>query len=340
MGLFGQLAPWLQQTLQHLTEPFLAFVTPRSRIFWVYLLTSLVPVLIFCALRVRGNGRSTIAAWWNTCFPKALVWSESARVDYAYYVINTVFMTTVFGVFTISEYEVRTAALAAFADWGVAPTTVFELPHAASVLIVTVLCGLAVDFGLFLAHYAQHKIPLLWEFHKVHHSAAVLTPITVYRMHPVDDVVVGLSAGVIGGLVQASLQHLVFAGVHDAKILGLNPIFFLSYVCAYHLRHSHFWLGYPAWLSHILISPAQHQIHHSKDQRHYDKNMGFIFAVWDHWFGTLYVPRGRERLEFGLSAHEEREFSSVARLYFLPFRKALGPVQRPRPSAGPELSRL
>ena len=70
------------------------------------------------------------------------------------------------------------------------------------------------------------------------------------------------------------------------------------------------------------MSPAQHQIHHSADPRHYDRNMGLVFAFWDWLAGTLYVPEGREEVRFGLADGEHREYDSVGRLYGLPFVKA------------------
>jgi sterol desaturase/sphingolipid hydroxylase (fatty acid hydroxylase superfamily) len=78
------------------------------------------------------------------------------------------------------------------------------------------------------------------------------------------------------------------------------------------LRHSHVWLSYGRALEHVAISPAQHQIHHSADRRHFDRNFGSALAIWDWLFGTLYVTRERERLTFGLSAAEKNHRDNVA----------------------------
>jgi sterol desaturase/sphingolipid hydroxylase (fatty acid hydroxylase superfamily) len=329
MDLAFHLLLWLRHVATIVAQPFLFVVTPRERIYWVYLVTSLLPCVAFCVTRARGGRRPSLGAVWRYCFPRRIFLHRSARIDYVYFVVNTIAMAVALGTLTISQHEVYRATLSRLTAWGFAPATAMTRPHVVATLIVTGLSALAMDFGLFLAHYNQHKIPLLWQFHKVHHSAEVLTPITVYRMHPIDDVVVGLFAGVLGGLTPALLGVFVFPGVHAVELFGLNPVFFLSYLGLYHLRHSHFWLPYPTWLSHVLVSPAQHQIHHSKDPRHFDKNIGFIFAFWDWLFGTLYVPKVRERLVFGLAGDEDREFSSVARLYLVPFRKAAAMLRRP-----------
>ena len=50
----------------------------------------------------------------------------------------------------------------------------------------------------------------------------------------------------------------------------------------------------------MLISPAQHQVHHSVDPRHHDRNYGEVLALWDWLFGTLYISRAGETIRFGL----------------------------------------
>jgi sterol desaturase/sphingolipid hydroxylase (fatty acid hydroxylase superfamily) len=165
-------------------------------------------------------------------------------------------------------------------------------------------------------------VPVLWEFHKVHHSAEVLTPITAYRMHPVDDLLSGTLSGLLAGAMHGVFDHLFAGNAGIFAVMGVNAGVFAFYLAGYNLRHSHVWLAYPGWLSHFLISPAQHQVHHSLDPRHFDKNMGFIFACWDWAARTLYVPREREELSFGLDGNEHRDFDGVLTLYILPVKNA------------------
>ena len=102
--------------------------------------------------------------------------------------------------------------------------------------------------------------------------------------------------------------------------MGMNVIAFVYYFMGYALRHSHFWISYGPVLSHVFISPAQHQIHHSADKKHWDKNFGGTFALWDWLFGTLYIPRKKEDLTFGIGRESEWEFPSVWSLYAKPFQ--------------------
>jgi len=51
----------------------------------------------------------------------------------------------------------------------------------------------------------------------------------------------------------------------------------------------------------VLQSPAHHQIHHSTDPAHFNRNLGSFLAIWDWMFGTLYMPgRTRQKLDFGV----------------------------------------
>ena len=163
---------------------------------------------------------------------------------------------------------------------------------------------------------------MLWSFHRVHHAAEVLTPITAYRSHPVEHFVTGILGAPVIGMAAVFFQNLSSQDMQVAAIFGVNAFTFLFSLFGYHLRHSHVWLSYGPVLSRVFISPAQHQIHHSVDPRHRDKNFGIRFALWDALFGTLYVPKERESLKVGLSDADPREFATVRQLYFLPFAKA------------------
>jgi len=114
-----------------------------------------------------------------------------------------------------------------------------------------------------------------------------------------------------------------FFFVNDVSFWSLDSVSLAAivfYLFGYNLRHSHIWLSYgPRW-SRWFISPAQHQIHHSRKPEHIDRNMGFMFAVWDRLFGTLYVPVEEEELPLGLEGEPEGNFATAADCYIRPFR--------------------
>ena len=67
---------------------------------------------------------------------------------------------------------------------------------------------LLFDLGYWIGHRAMHEIPLLWEFHKTHHAAEVLTPVTSARSHPVDDLIQMNAIAATSGLGYGALVYL------------------------------------------------------------------------------------------------------------------------------------
>jgi sterol desaturase/sphingolipid hydroxylase (fatty acid hydroxylase superfamily) len=306
--------------------PFLFLTGPTHRLYWLYLLSAaaMAVALYLC----RHGGRRAFRACIAFLLPKAIYAHRSSFLDYRFFYVNTAVFSMILGPVVGSSTIAGAIARACGAD-----TAASAGPLVTAALTLSIL--LAMDLALYFGHWLQHRIPVLWEFHKVHHSAEVLTPVTAFRAHPVDDLLNLTLTAASTGIVQGIFEAAYGTQIVDMRILGVNALLFAWYVSGFNLRHSHIWLSYPRWLSHIVISPAQHQIHHSKAPRHFDKNMGFIFACWDALFGTLYVPAGREELGYGLSGDEHLRFASVPTLYLRPFVslwRKYGRRLRPRPS--------
>lgn len=303
--------------LNALVSPLAYPLSPDQRIYWGYMVTAFLPVAYFAW---KQNGKK-----WDAnkvreiCFPKAIWTHPSNIVDIKFFLINTALFTALaapfFGGLLGSTHVTHQLLDSLF---GAMPE---EFNYTVLAAIgVTILLALLGDFAIFLTHYLQHKIPFLWEFHKVHHSALVMTPITVYRMHPVDDILAYLLGGLLMGIGLGAAEYFFVQEPGIMLVAGMNIITFIFYLLFYNLRHSHFWLHYPGKLGYFFVSPAMHQIHHSSEKRHWDKNMGFIFSFWDGWFGTLYVPKAKEQFALGIG-EESAEYNSVSRLYLLPFLK-------------------
>ena len=75
------------------------------------------------------------------------------------------------------------------------------------------------------------------------------------------------------------------------------------------------WISWGDRLEHVFCSPAQHQIHHSTDPRHHDRNFGGLLSLWDWLFGTLITARTRQQITFGLGAESDR-YHTVRDMYF------------------------
>ena len=306
--------------MEKLMLPFQYFYQPEQRIYFVYLASAFVLAAVPYMIKKSTTPKGSYPNLFNYMFPKQVYLHKSAINDYLFFFSNTLLMilliTPLFSFVSINFANFINNLLGELI-----PTIKNGISLNQFYLAVgfTFIIGLVSDFAIFFIHYLQHRIPWLWEFHKVHHSAQVLTPITVYRMHPVDNILTISFSSLAVGLAAGISQFFLKTNLSIFNIAGTNLTFIIFYLCAYNLRHSHIWLSYGSFFNRIFISPAQHQIHHSSDKKHFNKNMGFIFAFWDNMFNTLYLPIQKEYISYGINPHENKKFNTFWSLYLMPF---------------------
>jgi sterol desaturase/sphingolipid hydroxylase (fatty acid hydroxylase superfamily) len=290
---------------------------PGSEFFWLFLLTAAV----IAALTFAWAGGRSPRTFLRDMFPARVWWHPSARLDYAFFFTNFVLYALFVGpwLFTVSSVAlpVRDGLAEAFGQGPVIPHITWWM-----IALYTVVQFLVHDFGLWLCHWFAHRVPALWELHKVHHSALVLVPLTNARAHPLDLFVIGVFSNLLVGIVGGFALYLGGRGLNFWHVYGTNVFFFAFHLLGSNLRHAPFWLSYGPTVEKWVISPAQHQLHHSTAPRHWDRNMGFVLAVWDRMFGTLYVPKGHEQVVYGLSDGTAAEYQSLWALYWLPVKRA------------------
>ncbi len=304
-------------------QQWTSLLFPTQRIFYLYLASAFVIAAVtyfwFAARDAKDRPDGIEKGLLGYLFDPKIWWHKSARQDYIFFFVNGLIYYGIIGQLMIGGHVFYNAMGVGWETlFGLRDTPVFE-PNALTALAYTVVFLLAVDLAVWVTHYLQHKVQVLWQFHQVHHSAEVLTPATVYRMHPVDLFFTGLVSVTLIAVGFSGFVYLTGSEPQQQTVMGVNILLFTFYLVGYNLRHSHIWFSYPPWLSYILISPAQHQTHHSIDAKHYDRNFGLVFAFWDWVFGTLYVPRGYEKLEFGIAREEPNPFGSVQEIYLEPF---------------------
>jgi len=130
---------------------------------------------------------------------------------------------------------------------------------------------LLLDLLYWLQHYSNHKVPLLWQFHKLHHSQKELNFFTDFRYH-VFEYIVRHTFLVIPFLILRVNPPVI---VSFAVILGWYTRFYNG-----NIRTN---LG-P--LKYILVTPQSHRVHHSMEVDQSDTNFGAVFSIWDFAFGT------------------------------------------------------
>ena len=299
---------------EQITALFVDFTNPKKRVFFGYLLLTIV---IAFSWLVLAQGRSFRAAL-AELFDRKVFLSPSARADYKIFLINRVF-TLFVSPLLISQLAIATAIFYALHDVPYLRNGVFDdLPHGVIIALFTLTIFLIDDFSKFLLHRWMHRWPLLWAIHKVHHSAETMTPITVYRVHPLEGVLYALRSAIAQGTTMAVFLFFFGSAVDLYTVVGVNILSFVFHVTGSNLRHSHIAIPYWRWLEHLLISPAQHQIHHSIARQHHDKNFGVAFAVWDWLFGSLHLSETANELTFGLKP-SEASASGIVSIYTRPF---------------------
>jgi sterol desaturase/sphingolipid hydroxylase (fatty acid hydroxylase superfamily) len=283
---------------------------------------ALIGALALCALyyaeRRRARGRRlSLKGFARSVFPKRILLHPSSLVDMRLWVLNGVAFASAYGMLGLGLIFWRDQVVAGLNHgWGAhAPT---RWPAWAVLALATVLQLLASELAYWFAHYCFHKVPALWEFHEVHHSAEVMTALTELRQHPVEIIafmnLIGLSTGIVFGV----MTYAFGPGVRPFTLLNGN-ILLMAFLATYgHLRHSHMWIPFTGFAGRIFQSPAHHQLHHSANPAHYDRNLGFALAVWDWAFGTLAIPaRAREPIVFGVG-EETPAFRSVLAAFAIP----------------------
>ena len=169
-------------------------------------------------------------------------------------------------------------------------------------LIVQLAVVLVVkDFFEWCIHNLLHRVPWLWEFHKVHHTIRELDWIGNFRFHWMEIV------------VYRSLTYfpLALLGI-DGRVLLANAV--IGTLIG-HLNHSNLRLDYGP-LRYVLNSPRFHVWHHDRILRGANgTNFAIVLSVWDWLFKTAYLPDDREQPdELGFDGDESFPRTLIGRL--------------------------
>lgn len=319
--LFRYAASLWNQLLAVLRYP----VTPTTRLHYLFLASSLLFAwIVFSRSRTRAGGESfrVLPAFARFLFPSSIWKDSSAWLDVRYFLVHMTLWVSAYGSLSlvVKQWVANHSLTLLASPGGTGPLFLTQNRFLGGIAYMFLMVVLA-DFLAYVIHYMQHRVPFLWEFHKVHHSATVMHPLTNYREHPVDNLLYNVGTSMLGGVL-LGFSYFLFGRKFDMPtILGWNVMAFLFVFLAYNLRHSHIWLRWPGKWAYVFGCPAHHQVHHSCHPDHIDKNFAFMLPVWDVIFGTFCLPETNKDVKFGLGNGEERDYRSVVGLYLVPFRK-------------------
>ena len=298
--------------------PFEFMSGSHSQYYWLtYLSAAAVAVLLLGALRRRGLTPGQIK---RVLWPQRIVRHASTKLDVKllflgiYYLLAQALLV---GGFTL----VTVAGVTGLLDnaFGAGPAPIGPSYWVTGMTMLLVF--LAVEFGYWLAHWLMHTIPALWEFHKVHHSAEVLTPLTEWRQHPLELALFPLLIGAASSLVQGPMVWYFGASAQMVSPVSANLISMAFWYTTVHLRHTELPIHAEGMLGKLVQTPGHHQVHHSTDPRHFNKNLGYCLSIWDWAFGTLYLPKKGEKLSYGLG-HQDDALETAIGSVIAPFGRA------------------
>ena len=195
--------------------------------------------------------------------------------DLFYVAFNGHFFAVWFGSYTAAVGTWTRELLAPYLPWATSDSALATLPWALQFALYLV----ASDFVQWCVHNLLHRVPFLWQFHKVHHSVKEMDWVANWRFHWVEVLVYGaltyVPLALLGGSASALFAVAVFAtfwgNLNHANLdVGLGP------------------LGY------VFNSPRMHLWHHDRsDEGGVAKHFGIVLSCWDWIFRTAHWPRER-----------------------------------------------
>ncbi len=153
---------------------------------------------------------------------------------------------------------------------------------------------LVTDFVQWNTHRLLHRVPFLWNFHKVHHSVTEMGFAAHLRYHWMEPV------------VYKSILYIPLAIIGGFNVEAVAIVHFSSLTIG-HLNHANLGWDYGI-LKYIFNNPKMHIWHHVKDlpkEAKHGINYGISLSIWDYIFRTDYVPYDGRDIELGFDGDDE-----------------------------------
>ena len=167
-----------------------------------------------------------------------------------------------------------------------------------------IAAGLTIaTIGGYAGHRAAHEVPLLWRFHRVHHSSRELDWLAATHLHPLDETFTR-SVAVL------PLYALGFGRVSLGAFLILITLQAIFIHANVRLR-----FGPLRW---VIGTPQFHHWHHAREPQAYNSNYAGEFPLLDALFGTLYFPANRWPAQYGV---DDTQPDGYLRQIAWPFRR-------------------
>ena len=216
----------LEEWITHLLS---YFISTSKRINILYLFSSvLIAFYVYQKSEIKES-------FWKYIFNKKVWLGKSALVDYLLFLFNGLFKIILIAPYIIFGFYISFYVSEGLLVWFNFPE--HSLTATETLVLYTITLTLVNDFFSYLTHYLMHRIPLLWEFHKVHHSATTLNPLTQYRIHPLELIINNIRNILIFGLITGIFDYLSNHQIDKVMFLGANIFTFIFFFLGANLRH-------------------------------------------------------------------------------------------------------
>lgn len=182
---------------------------------------------------------------------------------------------------------------------------VLPLPPVAAGIVAI----LFLDYSMYVWHWLNHRVPVLWRFHHVHHSDLDLDVSTAFRFH----------FGEIGLSVLVRSIQIILAGA--SPLVALIYEVLLEASTEFHHSNVRLPLGVERVLSWFIVTPRAHGIHHSVVAAETNSNYSNLLIVWDRLHRTLNLNARQSELTIGVADCRDPRELTVFRLLVLPFER-------------------
>jgi len=301
----------------------------ESRMYWPYMLGTFVLMALIYLAELKQLPQDQHKSFFAYMFPKEIWLHPSTIHECIFVTINFFLLYALFSCVSVFNLDTSIAfvqsALGHSHLDGMKSTANPSIPVMLFFAMAAMVSG---ELFFYIVHRLQHTVPVLWELHKVHHSAKVLTPLTLYRVHPLsfllDAVFFNFGFGVVMGIflyLYPAEKSVIVVGITAVGYGFLN-------VAGGNLHHSHIWMRFPRVMEKFITSPAMHQIHHSTNPEHFNKNYARFFSMWDRVFGSIYIPNKKETITLGLGNYKGDRHETVWELYADPIRQITKRLRR------------
>lgn len=162
---------------------------------------------------------------------------------------------------------------------------------------------LAADLVTYWVHRAFHQVPLLWNFHAIHHSSQEMDWLAGSRIHLVD------------ALLTRSLTFVPIFVLGFSQTALVAYVAFVSFHAVYIHSNTRWRFPYLRWM---VATPEFHHWHHTSDEEGLDKNFAAFLPLWDRLFGTAHMP-GHWPTKYGTVKFQPPD--SYLGQFAYPFRK-------------------